>query len=267
MQTSEEEKASPAPGEMDLMDHLRELRGRLMKSIAVVLAASVVGYCYSAPLFKLLSEPYFTSFPDQMMIGTRPAEAFIMRLKLSCFAGLLMSSPFVFLQIWLFISPGLYKEERKLVLPFVLSTTSLLAGGVWFCYRWVMPLSFAFFFQQYQELGITPTVTISEHMSFMIWGMLGFGVVFELPVFAYFMAKLGLIDSKMMISGVRYAIVIIFVVAAVLTPPDVLSQFLMAGPLVLLYGLSIVVVHFTQPIEKNQPEPENKPVKLPIGGA
>lgn len=252
---------------MDLLDHLRELRKRLILSILAVLLASTIGYFYTGPVFRLLSGPYFEAFPGQIMIGTGPAEAFVLRLKLSVFSGIMLASPFLFLQLWLFVSPGLYSEEKRLVVPFLLSTTLLLLGGVWFCYQVVMPFSFAFFYDQYRELGITPTITISEHMSFMTWGILGFGLVFEMPVVAYFLAKLGTIDSRMLIGGFRYAVVVIFVVAAVLTPPDVLTQFLMAGPLLILYGISIVVVHFTRPIDRpERPLESDEQSKVPIGG-
>jgi sec-independent protein translocase protein TatC len=181
------------------------------------------------------------------LIGTGLAEAFVLKLKVALFAGIVLSSPFLFFQLWLFVAPGLYAAERRLVVPFVASTTSLFLLGVWFCYEWVFPFAFEFFRGEYASIGVTPTVRISEHLALMIQGLVGFGAVFQLPVLAFFLARLGIIDERTLIGGTRYAIVAIFILSAVLTPPDVLTQFLMAGPLLLLYGISILVVRFTTP--------------------
>ena len=230
---------------MDIFGHLRELRRRVVYACIAVLIGAAVAYSFSKEIFDFLSKPYFVSFPDNILIGTGLAEAFVLKLKVAFFAGIVLASPILFLQLWLFIAPGLYDQERRLVWPFVISTTALFLLGVWFCYEWVFPFAFEFFRQEYASIGVTPTVRISEHLALMIQGLVGFGLVFQLPVLAFFLGRLGIIDAPMLIAGSRYAVVIIFIVSAVLTPPDVLTQFLMAGPLLLLYGISILVVRYT----------------------
>ncbi len=232
-------------GDMDLFGHLRELRRRIVLSLSAVLVGSIVAYSYTKQIFDFLSRPYFVAFPDNILIGTGLAEAFVLKLKVAFFAGIVIAAPFLFMQLWLFIAPGLYERERRLAWPFVLSTSTLFLTGVWFCYEWVFPFAFEFFRDEYLSIGVTPTVRISEHLALMIQGLVGFGAVFQLPVIAFFLGRVGIIDDRTLIAGARYAIVTIFVVSAVLTPPDVLTQFLMAGPLLLLYGISIIVVRLT----------------------
>ena len=169
----------------------------------------------------------------------------MIRLKVAFFAGALLVSPLLFAQVWLFVAPGLYPQERKLFVPFIFITTTLFLFGVWLCYTMVLPIAYDFFNAEYRAVGVTPTIKISEHLSTMVTTLLGFGVVFEMPVLAFLLGRLGVLTHHTLIRGARYAIVLFFVIAAVLTPPDVLSQFLMAGPLVLLYGVSILVVKYT----------------------
>jgi sec-independent protein translocase protein TatC len=231
--------------EMGLFDHLRELRKCIFISLAAVIIGACIAYSFSTPIFTLLAEPYFRAFPNNTLIGTGPAEAFLLKLKMAIFGGVLIVAPVIFHQLWMFIAPGLYSHEKKMVIPFVLATTILFLGGVVFCYSLVLPLAFAFFAQQYQSIGVTPTVKISEHLTFIAEALLGFGFVFELPAVAFVLGRIGVIDERTLIDAGRYAIVGIFVVAAIFTPPDVLSQFLMAVPLLILYGLSIIIVKYT----------------------
>ncbi len=233
---------SNAAGEMHLLEHLAELRTRLIYSFLGLSLASIVAYNYSTEVFAFLCQPYFQAFPNNQLIGTGPAEALMLKIKTAIFCGGILSSPFIFYQLWLFIAPGLYDNERKMVLPFVASTTGLFLLGAGFCYRYVIPLAFAFFQEEYKSIGVTPAVKISEHLSTMMQGLIGFGVVFQMPILAWFLARLGILNHRMMIEGGRYAVVIIFIVSAIFTPPDVLSQFLMAGPLCVLYAVSILIV-------------------------
>ena len=227
------------------MDHLRELRKRLFVCLVAIIGGACLAYSFSTPIFALLSEPYFQAFSNHDLIGTGPAEAFLLKLKMAIFGGILVVSPVIFHQLWLFVAPGLYSHEKKMVIPFVLATTTLFLGGVSFCYELVLPLAFKFFAEQYQSIGVTASVKISEHLTFIAEALLGFGIVFELPAVAFVLGRVGIIDDKTLIGGGRYAIVGIFVVAAIFTPPDILSQFLMAVPLLLLYGLSIIIVRYT----------------------
>lgn len=231
--------------EMGILDHIRELRKRLVISVIAIVILSIVAYSFSEIIFGWLCSPFFTAFPGDMLIGTGPAEAFVLKVKVACFGGLVLACPVIFHQLWLFVAPGLYENERRMVMPFVVSASALLLLGVIFCYYLVLPFAFDFFRAQYQSIGLTPAIRLSEHLATTIWSLLAFGLVFEMPMVAFFLGRAGIIDHTTLLRGGRYAIVTIFIVAAVFTPPDVLSQFLMAGPLLLLYAISIAVVRYT----------------------
>lgn len=245
-------RKDPENYQMDLFDHLRELRKRMLFSIAAITVGALIAYWYSTYVFEFLSAPYFKSFPNQPLIGTSPAEAWTLKLKTAVAAGTLLVSPFILFQVWLFVAPGLYDHERKMMLPFVYIGTLLFLFGAAFCYYSVLPIALDFFNDEYISIGVTPNVKIGDYLSMTITMIVAFGSVFELPLAAYFLARAGIIDHKTLLSQIRIAVVIIFVVAAVLSPPDVLSQFLMAVPLMLLYGISIGVAWLAaRPAEEN----------------
>lgn len=235
----------PHEHKMHLMEHLRELRKRLVISFLIITVGAVAAYCYAGEIFSILCAPYFKAFPNSPLIGTSPTEAWILKLKVSVCAGAFLTSPALFHQLWLFISPGLYSSERRLVLPFVLLSTALFAGGAVFCYLSVLPVSFAFFHDEFKSIGVTPTIRIGDQVSMTIATVVGFGAVFELPLISYFLARLGIIDHNFLIRFFRHAVVAIFAIAAVLTPPDVFTQFLMAVPLTVLYAISIGIAYLT----------------------
>lgn len=232
--------------EMPVLEHLGELRRRLMVSVAAVILGAFFTYTFSTQIFEVLTKPYFDYFPADSLIGTGPAEAFILKLKVAIVTSFFLVSPVLFHQVWLFISPGLYDHERRLVFPFVASTTVLFLLGSWLCYAFIVPVTFAFFREQYASIPVTPQIRISEHLSLMLRAIIGFGVIFETPVLAYFLGRFGVLDHHMLIRWSRYAAVVIFVLAAILTPtPDVLTQTLFALPLFVLYGISILIVKWT----------------------
>ncbi len=236
----------PEEGEMGFLDHIAELRTRLLWVALSITILSLVGWSYSKETFDLLSKPFFAAFHDNILIGTGPAEAFLLRLKVAVLTGSLLSLPVIFHQCWLFIAPGLHENERKFAAPFILITSGLFFIGVWFCYAVVLPYAFDFFKSQYEAVGaVTPTIRISEFLSLLTKALVGFGIAFETPVLAFILGRLGVLSASMLITAGRYAVIVIFLISALLTPPDVLTQFLMAGPLLLLYGISIVIVHFT----------------------
>ncbi|MBD3789376.1 MAG: twin-arginine translocase subunit TatC [Campylobacterales bacterium] len=179
--------------------------------------------------------------------------AFFVALKVSFFAGLLGAIPFVLYQIWMFVAPGLYANEKKMVLPFVFGGSIMFLIGVLFSYYVVTPFGFQFLIT-FGSFLYTPFINIEDYVGFFTKIMVGFGIAFELPVFAYFLALLGLITDRTLIDFFRYAVVIIFILAAILTPPDALTQLLMAFPLVLLYGLSILIVRLVNPAPKTENE-------------
>lgn len=228
------------------MDHLRELRVRLLYSGAAILIGAIFAYMYADRIFYFLCKPYFDAFTDSTLIGTGPADAFLLKLKMALAGGTIVASPIVFYQIWLFIAPGLMEQEKKLFIPFVACSTFFFLAGLWFAYAVILPFSFTFFFEQYSSINITPTIRITEHISFSAKALIAFAVVFEMPVLAYLLGRIGVITSEFLINSFRYAVIIIFILSAILTPPDVLTQFLMAGPLIILYGISILIVKYTE---------------------
>jgi len=193
---------------------------------------------------------------DGMITTHQVGGAFFVALKVSFFAGLLLALPVVLWQIWQFVAPGLYENEKKMVLPFVIGGSVMFIIGVLFAYYVVTPFGFQFLIT-FGSFLYTPLINIEDYVGFFTKIMFGFGLAFELPVFAYFLGMLGLITDRTLIDFFKYAIVIIFVLAAILTPPDVLTQMLMALPLILLYGLSILIVRFVNPETKDDDEEED----------
>jgi len=183
--------------------------------------------------------------------------AFFVALKVSFFAGLLGALPFILYQLWLFIAPGLYNNEKKMVIPFVMGGSVMFFIGVIFAYYVVTPFGFQFLIT-FGSFLYTPLINIEDYVGFFTKIMIGFGLAFELPVFAYFLALLGLVTDRTLIDFFKYAVLLIFVLAALLTPPDVLTQLLMAVPMILLYGISILIVRAVNPAPKEEDDDETE---------
>jgi len=230
---------------MTFTEHLEELRWCLLKSLAAIIVASGACYFFSDLIFGFIVAPLRQNLqPGQSLIGTGVTEAFFIEIKVALAAGVLFSCPFIFYQIWRFIAPGLSGGEKKRVLPFVLFATLFFVGGAYFCYRIVLPVAFQYFIEQYGTMGVTPAIRIGDYFSFFFRMVLAFGVTFELPVFTFFLVRLGIWDYRFMLRSFRYAIVAIFIIAAVLTPtPDIINQCLLALPMLLLYVASIGVAY------------------------
>jgi sec-independent protein translocase protein TatC len=230
---------------MTLTEHLEELRWCLLSSVIAVFVGSVVCYFFSNAIFDFMVAPLRANLqPGQSLIGTGVTEAFFSEIKVAIAAGVLLSCPYIFFQIWRFIAPGLSGGEKKLVLPFVVCATLFFLGGSYFCYRIVLPVAFKYFVEQYNVMGVTPAIRIGEYFTFFSRMVLAFGVTFELPVFTFFLVRLGLWNYRLMISSFRYAIIAIFVIAAILTPtPDIINQSLLALPMLVLYVVSIGVAY------------------------
>jgi len=235
--------AVPAEGlRMPIIEHLRELRVRLIRAAIALTAGFIVAYFFSDQLFALLTMPIRQVSHDKLLlIGTGVGEAFFTKIKVSLVAGLFLASPAVFWEIWKFIAPGLYQTERKMAFPFIVFATIFFISGGYFCWAVVFKVGYKFFLDQYSSIGVTPTIRISEYLAFSAKLMLAFAITFEMPIFAFFLTRLGIIDYRMMVKQFRYAILIIFVIAAALTPPDMVSQFLLAIPLLVLYVISVGV--------------------------
>lgn len=231
--------------QMPLTAHLEELRWRLVKALLAIGVAFIAVYNVSDLLFEILTRPLIAlqEGPVQL-IGTGVTEAFFTKLKVSFIAAVFIASPVIFYQVWMFVAPGLYDTEKRYAKPFVFFATIFFVLGAGFCYLVVFPVGYRFFLAEYATIGVSPSIRISEYLSFTARMLLAFGVTFELPVITFFLARLGLVTHQMMLSYFRYALLVIVIVAAVLTPgPDIASQMLMAGPLLVLYVLSIGVAY------------------------
>jgi len=250
----------------DLKPHLVELRKRLGLSVLSIFIAFIVAFTFHETILEWITAPLNTALSQVAELSKKAAEgmvtthqvggAFFVAIKVSFFAGLLGALPFVLYQIWLFIAPGLYNNEKKMILPFVFGGSVMFFIGVLFAYYVVTPFGFQFLIT-FGSFLYTPLINIEDYVGFFTKIMMGFGIAFELPVFAYFLALLGLVTDKTLKDFFRYAVLIIFVVAALLTPPDVLTQLLMAAPLVLLYGISILIVKMVNPYVEDNDETED----------
>jgi sec-independent protein translocase protein TatC len=231
---------------MPLTAHLEELRWRLVRALLAVGVAFVVCYWSAEALFDVLIRPLAALRPDQgLVIGTGVAEAFFTKLKVSFIAAIFLASPVIFYQTWRFVAPGLYESEKRFAVPFTAVASVFFLLGAAFCYVLVFPVGFRFFLEEYASIGVAPAIRISEYLSFASRLLLAFGVTFELPVVTFFLARVGMVTHRTLIHWARYAVLAIFVAAAVLTPgPDVASQLLMAVPLLVLYAASILIAFF-----------------------
>lgn len=266
---SEPEHEKHAP----FMAHLQELATRLKWCILFVLIGCVVAYLFSEQLFHYLTQPLVDAFEGERRLHfASPVEPFFTYLTISLVGGLILAAPVVFIQLWLFVAPGLYEREKKLVLPFVSFSALFFFGGVAFGYFIVLPLgfkfllgyaydqpaNFSFFVQAAEWLGtqvdttkldvplaaLEPTIMMKDYIGLVSKLLLAFGLIFELPLFIYFLAKIGLVTHRHLIKFFRYFAVIAFLVGAALTPPDIITQVLMALPLVTMYLASTVVAYF-----------------------
>jgi sec-independent protein translocase protein TatC len=233
--------------ELPLTGHLQELRARLIRALIALIIAFAICYPQAETLFDFLTAPLIDAANNSpegaRLIGTGVAEAFFTRLKVSFIAALFLALPVILYEIWIFILPGLRKREARYGLGFVIVGSFFFIAGSAFCYAIVFDFGFPFFLTEYQKIGIEPTIRISEYLSFTSRMLLAFGITFELPVATFFLARVGLVTHHTLINSARYAILVTFILAAVLTPPDVVSQVLMAGPLMILYGVSIGVAY------------------------
>jgi sec-independent protein translocase protein TatC len=227
--------------DMALLEHLEELRWRIVKSaIAIIVCAIPCGIYWKEILDIIMIYPLRFTDPKPKLIYTTPAESVMLSFQIALAMGLIISAPVVFFQIWRFVSPGLYKKERRLILPSVIASSVFFLAGILFCY-FSFPILMNFLVA-FAGNRIDPMFKANEYFGFLLKLSLSFGLVFELPVISFVLAKLGLLTVGFLLKNFRYAAVIIFIVAAVLTPPDIFSQTLLAIPLLVLYGLSILVV-------------------------
>jgi sec-independent protein translocase protein TatC len=249
--------------QMPLMDHLLELRRRLIWTLVAVTIGVCICLNWVEDIWNFLVAPMNAALEKNSVNGggtmaiTEPLEGFMTYLKVAGVAGLGLSSPVVFWQFWRFVAPGLYPSEKKYILPLAFSSTSLFLLGAAFCYWVIFAFAFPFFLEVTAD-NVQAVLSISAYLSLATMMLIAFGVSFQLPVVVFVLARMGLIDHLDMIRSFRYSIVAIFVVAAILTPPDVLSQVLMAAPLTVLYliGIGIAWMFTTKVREPEENEAE-----------
>ena len=223
------------------LSHLEELRKRLVVCALGVGVGFGIAYIFSERLFQLLVAPLKAVMPEgDQLIFTNLPEMFFAYLKVAFIAGILAAAPLIFYELWMFIAPGLYQKEKKMVIPFVVSSTILFVGGALFGYFVVFPFGFKFFIGFSNET-VKALPSVKQYFSFSMKLLFAFGAVFELPVIIFFLSKMGVVTPQFLRQKRKYAILLTFALGAILTPPDVITQCMMAGPLIILYEIGILV--------------------------
>jgi sec-independent protein translocase protein TatC len=249
---------------MPLIEHLMELRQRLLWSVGAFFLAFAICYYFSTQIYGFLAQPlanvlYEQGGGDRRMIFTALYEAFFTYLKVAFFGAIFFSFPIWATQLWLFIAPGLYRSEKRTIMPFLVASPVLFLAGAALAYYFIFPLAWHFFisFETPAGAGTVPIqleAKVSEYLSLVMHMILAFGLAFQMPVGLVLLCKVGILNVAALRKGRRYAIVAMFVVAAIITPPDVISQVGLAVPLILLYEISILFAAWMTP----KPEPEEK---------
>lgn len=231
--------------EMSFLGHLEELRWRIIKSVLTVIAFAIPCGIFWQKIFDVVMiHPLRFANPRPLLIVTNPVEAVMLSFKIAIAGGVICAVPVIIYQVWRFVAPGLYKKEKVIILPTVIASTVFFLMGVGFCYA-VLPYMVQFL-SQFSQGRLESMFRINEYMNFLIQLTMAFGVVFQLPVASFVLSRMGVISPKFLVKYSRHAILIIFVVAAILSPPDVLSQCILAAPLLVLYGVSILVSQLSQ---------------------
>jgi len=246
--------SAPANEELQMTfgEHLEELRGRILKALFAFVVGGVAAWYFREYVLIWITTPFVTawtqSIPDQppALHFPAPASLFIAYIRLSIIAGFIFALPVIFYQIWAFVAPGLYQRERRYALPFVVSSMGLFLSGGYFGWRVAFPVAFKYLLDfsgavrgKSVSIQVEPTVMIGDYIDFIARMLLAFGTVFELPVLVFFLSVAGVINHTHLIKFARYFIVLAFFISAIITPPDVMSQFLLALPLCVLYLISI----------------------------
>jgi sec-independent protein translocase protein TatC len=256
--TTDQKDASPEIGSMSFLEHLEELRRRVVYGFLYVVAGLCVCWGFHEKIFAILQRPIAVALAnhhlEQKLVYLNPTDPFDMYLKISFLAGVFVASPFVLYQVWAFIAPALYRNERRYVLPFMASTVGLFLAGGFFGYKLVYPSALDFLISFSGQF--TPMITIGEYTSLFLTIIGGLGIVFEMPILVFFLAFMGVLSAGWMWRNFRYAILVIFIIAAIITPTtDIMNMCVFAAPMIGLYLVSIGIAWFVHPTRrKNRAE-------------
>jgi sec-independent protein translocase protein TatC len=249
----------PRPDTMPFLEHLGELRTRIIRSSLAILGGLAIALTFTERIMRFVRRPFEAAAPGQKLVFLSPTEAFWVYMKVALIAGVVLAMPFVLYQIWAFIAPGLHTHEKRYALPFVLVGSTFFLAGASFAMFVVIPFAMRFLVT-FPGPDLAPMISIGSYVDFVLKFTLAFGAVFELPVVITIAARLGVVTPQMLSKNRKYAILINFIIAAVLTPtPDIFNQTLMAGPLCLLYELGIISAR----IFGRRPAPAEKAVEQP----
>jgi sec-independent protein translocase protein TatC len=240
---------------MSFLEHLEELRRRIIYSVLFVIGGFAACWWKAEVIFGYMQRPIVTALAahklDTQLVYLNPTEPFNLYMKIGLFAGIFVASPFILYQVWAFIAPGLYRHERRYVLPFMFSTVFLFVAGGAFGYKLVYPAALDFLIGYGQ--GLKPMITIGEYTDLFMTIILGLGIVFEMPIIVFFLALMGIVSAKWMWNNLRYSILVIFIIAAILTPTtDIMNMCIFAAPMILLYLLSIGVAWLVHPSRRKK---------------
>ena len=240
---------------MSFLQHLDELRRRIIYSSLYVVAGLGVCWGFHERIFAIMQKPIMSALAshhlDQKLVYLNPTDPFNMYLKISFLAGIFVASPFVLYQVWAFIAPGLYRNERRYVMPFMFSTVGLFLAGGYFGYKMVYPTALDFLIAFSGQF--TPMITISEYTNLFLTIIGGLGIVFEMPILVFFLALMGILSAGWMWRNFRYSILVIFIIAAIITPTtDIMNMCIFAAPMIVLYLASIGVAWFVHPTQRKK---------------
>ena len=254
-------KGPKSPDEMTFLEHLEDLRKRLFYSAIAIVGGFIPCWIFSKQLYAVLARPVTQYLPAGTKLAfTTLTAPFMLYLKTAFMASIFFTSPFIFLQVWYFVAPGLYQKEKKYVVPFVLMTTGFFALGACFGYFVVFPFACRFFLSMGKDFQ--PVITVDQYFGFSLKVLLGIAATFETPTLVFILAKMGIVTARWMIRNFKYAVLAIFVIAAVITPtPDWVTQSIVAVPMLILYGLSILIALI---VGKKKAAPEG-PRETPAG--
>jgi sec-independent protein translocase protein TatC len=264
---------------MTLWDHLSELRKRLVYIVLALILTTSVSWVFREDLLAFFAKPLLDAWESRALTGSplnfkSPAEGFLARFKLALLGGAAIGAPIIFYQLWSFVAPGLYAREKKFVIPFVASSTGLFVGGGYFGWKLVFPLAFNYLLSfagkvtpkltDAPDLTVQPTIMISEYIDFVSRMLLGFGLIFEIPLLIFFLSVAGIVNYLQLLRYSRWFIVCAFVAAAIITPPDITSQVMMAIPMVVLYSGSIILAYVfgKPPTDAQREEYKNRKTKI-----